>query len=203
MKKIWPDSFVEEANLTVNVSALRKALGDTPEHQQFIETVPKLGYRFIAPVTRGQKWESLANVAAPRASDGARSNRHRCQAKQIACRSSAEGRSLTRLAGSRQAFALAAGLLRPWPRSVTGGSQRNRRHRRATQAASSGDPALPQHQARFQQRLPRLFPRRCRHHQARFGTGASGCGPRMPSRNIGIKSSRSRRSLPTWMSILC
>ncbi len=51
MKTIWPDSFVEEANLTVNVSALRKALGDTPEHQQYIETVPKLGYRFIAPVT--------------------------------------------------------------------------------------------------------------------------------------------------------
>jgi len=50
MKKIWPDSFVEEANLTVNVSALRKAFGDTAEHQQFIETVPKHGYRFIAPV---------------------------------------------------------------------------------------------------------------------------------------------------------
>ncbi len=54
MKKIWPDSFVEEANLTVNVSALRKALGDTPEHQQYIETVPKLGYRFIASVTARQ-----------------------------------------------------------------------------------------------------------------------------------------------------
>jgi DNA-binding winged helix-turn-helix (wHTH) protein/TolB-like protein len=51
MKKIWPDSFVEEANLTVNVSTLRRALGDTAEHQQYIETVPKLGYRFIAPVT--------------------------------------------------------------------------------------------------------------------------------------------------------
>ncbi len=51
MRKIWPDSFVEEANLTVNVSALRKALGDTPEHQQYIETVPKMGYRFIARVT--------------------------------------------------------------------------------------------------------------------------------------------------------
>src|SRR5450432_2401481 len=50
MRKIWPDSFVEESNLTVNVSALRKAFGDTPEHQQFIETVPKRGYRFIAPV---------------------------------------------------------------------------------------------------------------------------------------------------------
>src|SRR5690348_6378287 len=51
MRKIWPDSFVEEANLTVNVSALRRALGDTPEHQQYIETVPKLGYRFTARVT--------------------------------------------------------------------------------------------------------------------------------------------------------
>jgi DNA-binding winged helix-turn-helix (wHTH) protein/TolB-like protein len=50
MKKIWPDSFVEEANLTVNVSTLRRALGDTAEHQQYIETVPKLGYRFIASV---------------------------------------------------------------------------------------------------------------------------------------------------------
>ena len=56
MKKIWPDSFVEEANLSVNVSALRKALGDTPEHQQFIETVPKLGYRFIARVTPIRNW---------------------------------------------------------------------------------------------------------------------------------------------------
>ena len=51
MRKIWPGSFVEEANLTVNVSALRKALGDSPEHQQYIETVPKLGYRFTARVT--------------------------------------------------------------------------------------------------------------------------------------------------------
>ena len=50
MKKVWPDSFVEEANLTVNVSALRKALGDTPEHETYIETVPKLGYRFTAEV---------------------------------------------------------------------------------------------------------------------------------------------------------
>lgn len=51
MKQLWPDSFVEEANLTVNISALRKALGDTADGQAFIETVPKHGYRFIAPVT--------------------------------------------------------------------------------------------------------------------------------------------------------
>jgi DNA-binding winged helix-turn-helix (wHTH) protein/TolB-like protein len=65
MKKIWPDSFVEEANLTVNVSALRKALGDTPEHQQYIETVPKLGYRFIASVTSRQSENSASIAAAP------------------------------------------------------------------------------------------------------------------------------------------
>jgi eukaryotic-like serine/threonine-protein kinase len=52
MRQVWPDSFVEEANLTVNVSALRKALGETPGGQQYIETVPKRGYRFVAPVTQ-------------------------------------------------------------------------------------------------------------------------------------------------------
>src|SRR5215470_12790116 len=51
MKKVWPDSFVEEANLTVNISALRKALGESTDSPQYIETVTKLGYRFIAPVT--------------------------------------------------------------------------------------------------------------------------------------------------------
>jgi DNA-binding winged helix-turn-helix (wHTH) protein/TolB-like protein len=50
MREVWPDSFVEEGGLTRNVSAIRKALennGDEP-----IETVPKRGYRFVAPVSR-------------------------------------------------------------------------------------------------------------------------------------------------------
>ena len=46
MQKVWPDTFVEEANLTINISALRKVLGDTTGDQQFIETVPKRGYGF-------------------------------------------------------------------------------------------------------------------------------------------------------------
>src|ERR1051325_5413689 len=50
MQKVWPGTFVEEANLTINISALRKVLGDTTGNQQFIETVPKRGYRFLAPV---------------------------------------------------------------------------------------------------------------------------------------------------------
>jgi len=50
MQRVWPDSFVEEANLTVNISALRKILGETSAGQQYIETVPKRGYRFLVPV---------------------------------------------------------------------------------------------------------------------------------------------------------
>src|SRR5215813_4209769 len=49
MRKLWPDSFVEEGSLAQNVSLLRKALGEN-ETQKFIETVPRRGYRFVATV---------------------------------------------------------------------------------------------------------------------------------------------------------
>jgi len=61
MRKVWPDSFVEEANLTVNISALRKQLGDAPNGQQYIETVPKKGYRFAMPVSHSQANNQAAN----------------------------------------------------------------------------------------------------------------------------------------------
>ena len=48
MKRVWPNTFVEEGNLTQNISLLRKALGETPGGVQFIETVPRRGYRFVA-----------------------------------------------------------------------------------------------------------------------------------------------------------
>jgi len=47
-KKVWPSGFSEEANLTANIAALRKALGHRPDGQEYIETVPRLGYRFAA-----------------------------------------------------------------------------------------------------------------------------------------------------------
>src|SRR5690242_14272928 len=47
MKRVWPNTFVEEGNLTQNISLLRKALGETPGGVQFIETVPRRGYRFV------------------------------------------------------------------------------------------------------------------------------------------------------------
>jgi DNA-binding winged helix-turn-helix (wHTH) protein/tetratricopeptide (TPR) repeat protein len=50
LKQIWPDTFVEEVNLAVNISAIRKALGENPQDCRFIATVPGRGYRFIADV---------------------------------------------------------------------------------------------------------------------------------------------------------
>lgn len=50
LEKIWPDSFVEEANLSVKMSELRRVLGEAPNENQFIETVPRRGYRFVAEV---------------------------------------------------------------------------------------------------------------------------------------------------------
>ena len=51
MAKMWPDDkFVEEGNLTRNVSTLRMTLGETSGSHEYIETVPKRGYRFVASV---------------------------------------------------------------------------------------------------------------------------------------------------------
>lgn len=50
IEAIWPDSFVEEGSLTVNIHMLRKALGDDGHEPRFVETIAKRGYRFIADV---------------------------------------------------------------------------------------------------------------------------------------------------------
>src|SRR5215510_10893294 len=48
MRQVWPDTVVEEGNLTVTISMLRKALGEGPSEHRYIETVPRRGYRFVA-----------------------------------------------------------------------------------------------------------------------------------------------------------
>jgi DNA-binding winged helix-turn-helix (wHTH) protein len=50
MKTIWPDTFVEEANLSRNIFLVRKALGENPQDHQYIVTVPGRGYRFAEDV---------------------------------------------------------------------------------------------------------------------------------------------------------
>ena len=50
LKEVWPEQFVEEGNLSQHVFALRRALGESREEMQYIETVPRRGYRFVAEV---------------------------------------------------------------------------------------------------------------------------------------------------------
>jgi DNA-binding winged helix-turn-helix (wHTH) protein/tetratricopeptide (TPR) repeat protein len=52
MERLWPDAVVSENNLTVNVSTLRKALGESAGERRYIETLARRGYRFIAEVRR-------------------------------------------------------------------------------------------------------------------------------------------------------
>jgi DNA-binding winged helix-turn-helix (wHTH) protein/dipeptidyl aminopeptidase/acylaminoacyl peptidase len=74
LRRVWPDTVVEESNLAQNVFTLRKALGDTPEGARFIATVPRRGYRFVAPVVPGRE----ANGSRPQEAAGqARPRRRR------------------------------------------------------------------------------------------------------------------------------
>ena len=57
IKRVWPDMVVNESALRVHVATLRKALGDGHDGNRFIANIPGRGYRFVAPVTRGQRQE--------------------------------------------------------------------------------------------------------------------------------------------------
>jgi DNA-binding winged helix-turn-helix (wHTH) protein/TolB-like protein/Tfp pilus assembly protein PilF len=76
LREVWPNTLVEEVNLTVNISALRKALGREHNGNAIIQTVPKRGYRFIAPVrvrdvAMGQTIHRDASAKTPSAVVGA------------------------------------------------------------------------------------------------------------------------------------
>lgn len=78
LRTVWPDTFVEEANLSQNIFKLRKALGTRPGGLQYIETVPKRGYRFIARVT---EMPMESGPSAPATRDSSKSTRHKAQAR--------------------------------------------------------------------------------------------------------------------------
>lgn len=59
IKTVWPDTFIEDNNLAVNISMLRKALGGNTNGDQYIENIPKRGYRFAANVE--DVWENSEN----------------------------------------------------------------------------------------------------------------------------------------------
>jgi DNA-binding winged helix-turn-helix (wHTH) protein/TolB-like protein/Flp pilus assembly protein TadD len=64
LRRVWPDAIVEENNLTVTISALRKALGEGPTDREYIETVPRRGYRFVADFRASA--ESMGAARSPK-----------------------------------------------------------------------------------------------------------------------------------------
>src|SRR5271157_3568439 len=50
MARVWPNTFVEPANLTVHIAALRRALGDGRDGNRFLINIPGRGYQFVAPL---------------------------------------------------------------------------------------------------------------------------------------------------------
>ena len=59
LRAVWPDVVVEENSLTQTISSLRQMLGETPGENRYIATLPRKGYRFVAPVRR------LASASQP------------------------------------------------------------------------------------------------------------------------------------------
>ena len=69
LQRLWPDTVVEESNLSQNVYLLRRVLEEETDGQRYIETVPKRGYRFVATVTEvetEQRRMSMVQTRTPR-----------------------------------------------------------------------------------------------------------------------------------------
>jgi DNA-binding winged helix-turn-helix (wHTH) protein/TolB-like protein/lipopolysaccharide biosynthesis regulator YciM len=65
MRQVWPDSFVDEGTLTRNISRLRSVLEADPTVHDYIETVPRRGYRFVAPVREVWEENAVAELLSP------------------------------------------------------------------------------------------------------------------------------------------
>src|SRR5579859_2402028 len=70
-KELWPDTHVDDANLTVTVRTLRLALGNGSNGSRYIETVPREGYRFVAPVSKVEPADQSAARPGSEVADSA------------------------------------------------------------------------------------------------------------------------------------
>src|SRR5258708_15154231 len=77
LKTVWPDTFVEEGNLNVHIHSLRKVFNEGGAEERFIETVPRRGFRFIAPVKEGKEGEQLTAPSEPLPLPSAKTQRPR------------------------------------------------------------------------------------------------------------------------------
>src|SRR5262245_33519659 len=63
MRRVWPDTVVEENNLTRNISSLRKALGEHPNEREYVATIHGYGYRFVAEVNESFPYAGMETAA--------------------------------------------------------------------------------------------------------------------------------------------
>lgn len=64
VERVWPGTIVEESNLTVQIAALRKAIGTQPGGQEWITTVPRVGYRLAHPIeTTASAFDGKPSIA--------------------------------------------------------------------------------------------------------------------------------------------
>jgi DNA-binding winged helix-turn-helix (wHTH) protein/predicted ATPase len=84
MEATWPGLAVEESNLTVQIAALRRALGEVPGGERWIETLPRRGYRFIGPIANTE------NTAVIKRRTPAAQHSEKQQAESLESRSSHE-----------------------------------------------------------------------------------------------------------------
>ncbi len=107
LRRVWPDTFVEEANLSVNVSILRKALGDQADGRPWIQTVARRGYRFVGAV-RAQAEAPRSLAVLPFASLGGEEGDRALglgMADALITRLAATGRVAVRPTGTIRRFA--------------------------------------------------------------------------------------------------
>ncbi len=64
MRRLWPETLVEEANVSQQIFTLRRTLGESEERSKYIETVPRRGYRFVAEVT--EVLEPVSVLSSPK-----------------------------------------------------------------------------------------------------------------------------------------
>lgn len=113
---VWPDVVVEDCNLARHVATLRQALGDSAESPTYIETIPKVGYRFVAGVCAWRGDDAALEAAAPEPDQAAAPDAPPADAARAPAAtgaSSPERPAAARGVGAhrpRLAFALAGGL---------------------------------------------------------------------------------------------
>ena len=95
MKAVWPDSFVEESNLSQSIFLLRKALGETAQDSRYIVTVPGRGYRFAETVREISQGDDVFVESHSVHRVTVEANRHRAQESRSATRFSSRLRQTT------------------------------------------------------------------------------------------------------------